>query len=73
MSKRKLFGVVFISVFTLMLIWPREIHPKLYFISLFIQDEIGYRKAQNYCSHYKQMNQRNYCREYITEKYIGKK
>ena len=73
MSKRKLFGIVFISVFTLVTIWPKDIHPKLYLISLFIHDEESYQKAEVYCSKYKQIYKRDYCRSYITEKYIGKK
>ena len=50
-----------------------HLYPRIYLHGLFIQDENSYVKAQKFCSTYKYSIDRDFCRSYITEKYIGQK
>lgn len=68
MGKQKFLVILFI-IFVLYGLWPRDIHPKVYFINMFIHDQESYQQAQVLCGKYKKITDKNYCRAYITKNY----
>lgn len=50
----------------------QHMYPRIYFYGFFVNDEESYIKAQKECSKYKCELDRDYCRMYITERYLGK-
>ena len=69
---RKPICAIIIIIFCLVIVCPRDIHPKLFLISLFIRNQEAYEWAENYCSKYGKIDTQNYCRSYITDKYKQK-
>ena len=69
---RKPICAIIITIFCLVVVCPRDIHPKLFLISLFIRNQDTYEWAEKYCGRYKQTDMKNYCRCYITTRYKQK-